>query len=313
MLDGQDPVGLQFLAGQREEPGVRVECAGGQDPPGEGEPLVQAAQHGADFRDLVRLHADLPLGDHDAAGGGRQQERAGPVGPDRAADLLAVAVQRRLRHRPRHRELRRRRQDRGREVAGRSVGQGLRPEQAQHPGHRPPARRLPPAVPAGAGPGRGQHVLVRVLDPREDIGELRLAAQHRHHHQRQDARQRMPDPAPARVTRVRDRREAVPDAPPGCPGQRYGPAQQRPPRLIRRSAQPLLFRPLPFPPLSGLPLAFGLPAPPFLLPAVPPALPGLLPPGGPADDLLRRRDHRLVSISGRGHARLVTQRGLPGR
>src|ERR1035441_5392151 len=73
-LDGQDPVGLQFLAGQREEPGVRVECAGGQDPPGEGEPLVQAAQHGADFRDLVRLHADLPLGDHDAAGGGRQQE-----------------------------------------------------------------------------------------------------------------------------------------------------------------------------------------------------------------------------------------------
>src|SRR5260370_265676 len=99
-LDGEDEMGEEALADQRGEAALRVECVGADDPARQGEPLVQFPQHRPDFRDLVRLDADLPLGDHDPARRGRQQERAGPVAADRAADLLSVAVQRRLRERP---------------------------------------------------------------------------------------------------------------------------------------------------------------------------------------------------------------------
>ena len=118
-------------------------------------------------------------------------------------------------------------------------------------------------------------------------------------------------PAAAAPARVRDAREAVRHAPAARLCQFRGPPQQDPERLTGLRAQPLLFRPALFPQLSGLPVAFGLTAAPlFPLPAPPPG-PRFLPPGGPADGLLRLRDHRLRGISGRGHARLVTQWGLP--
>jgi hypothetical protein len=148
-----------------------------------------------------------------------------------------------------------------------------------------------------------------VRDPRRDIGQLRLAVQHRGQHQGQDARQGMPPPAPA--PGVRDGREAARHALAGRLAQLRRPLQQDPARLIGLGAQPLFSRPLLFPPLSGFPVASGLPAPlRFRLPG-PPPLPCLLPRDGKADDLLRFRDHRLGGVSGDGHAKLVTQRGLP--
>ena len=111
-----------------------------------------------------------------------------------------------------------------------------------------------------------------------------------------------PAPSPARV---RDAREAVPDAPAARLRQFRGPPQQHPERLTGLRAQPLLLRPALFQQLSGLPVPFLLTA---LFQGLPPG-PRVLPRRGTADSLLRLRDHRLCRIG--GHARLVTQRGLP--
>ena len=231
-----------------------------------------------------------------------------PSARTRAAGLLAVAGQRRLQDRPAHREGGRLRRQRGRKVAGCRVREGLRADQAQQPGHRLPARRLPPAAAAGARAGGGQDVLAGVRDPRGDVSELRLAVQHRRHHERQDARQGMPPAAP--LPRVGDGREAVRHAPAGRLAQLRGPLQQDPARLFGFRAQPL-FPCLPSFPLAGrLPAEVFLPAPPRLPIPGPAPLPCLLPRCGQADGLLRLRDHRPGGVSGHGHARLVAQRGL---
>ena len=165
-----------------------------------------------------------------------------------------------------------------------------------------------PSAPARAC--GGQQVLAGVRGPRGDAGQRRPAAQHGHQHQRQDGRQGVP-PAAA-VPRVRDRREAVRHAPAGRRPQIRGPLQQRRPGPVRLRAQPLFFCPPPFPLLSGVPVAFLLPAPGrFRLPCRPPG-PRVLAHRGQADDLLRLRDRRLGGIRHNGHAKLVTQRGLPG-
>ena len=308
MLDRQDVVGQEVLAGQGSEAALRVQGIGRQDPAGEGEPLVQVQQHRPDFRDLVRLGGDLPFGEHDPAGRCRQQEQAGPVAADGAADLLPVAGQRRLRGRPGHRESDRARRHRRREIAGHGVREGLRAGHPERPGHRLPARCMPHPVPARAGAGGGQVPLAGIPDPRGDAGELRLAVQHGHHHQCQDARQGVPAPAPGAL--VRDAREAARDAPAGRVPQLRRSPQQRRPRPLRLRAQPAFLRPASFPQFSGFPVPSGLPVPPCLLFSRPPPLPRFLPLRGPADDFLRPRDHRLGRVSGDGHAKLVTQRGL---
>ena len=116
-------------------------------------------------------------------------------------------------------------------------------------------------------------------------------------------------PPAASAPRVRDRREAVRHAPAGHRPQIRGPLQQRRPGPVRLRAQPLFFCPPPFPLLSGVPVAFLLPAPGrFRLPCRPPG-PRILAHRGEADDLLRLRDRRLGGIRHNGHAKLVTQRG----
>src|ERR1035441_171360 len=84
--------------------------------------------------------------------------------------------------------------------------------------------------------------------------------------------------------------------------------RSRPLRSPRRPPGPPPPPPRP-PPLPGLPVLRLPPAVPLPLLPFPAPAPCLLPPGGPADDLLRPRDHRL-GISEQRHARLVTQRGL---
>ncbi len=310
MLDGEDVVGAEVLAGQRGEGALGVECVGRQDPAREREPLVQFQQHRPDFRDLVGLGGNLPVGEHDCARGGRQQEQAGPVRADGAADFLAVAGQVRLQDRAGQRVRGRLRDLRRREIAGHGISQGLRADQAEQPGDRLPARCLPPAVRAGARADGGQQVLAGVRDPRRDAGQRRPAAQHGHQHQRQDGRQGVPPAAPG--ARVRDRREAVRHAPAGRRLQLRGPLRQRRPGPVRLRAQPLFCRPLPFPLPGGVPAAFLLTAPGrFRFPCRPPG-PRLLPHRGQADDLLRLRDRGLGGIRQDGHAKLVRQRGLPG-
>jgi hypothetical protein len=119
----------------------------------------------------------------------------------------------------------------------------------------------------------------------------------------------------ARVARLLQPLEAVPDAAPGQVPPLRGPFQQDGARRLRLRAEP---SPLRLPgllafPLHGGPLVLrGLAlAGPFRLQGLPPG-PRFFLPRGVADDGLRLADHGFGVSSGHERARLAVQRGLWG-
>lgn len=206
-------MGEELLA---DEPGVRLDGVagvGGDDVPGQQVVLVQAAQQRRELRHLVRLRPDEPFGEHGpgAVDGGGQQVRDEPVRAGRAAHRLAVHCDRGQPARPGQGERDRTGVRAARQVRPGMAGQCLRAQRGEdaHHGVRVRRHERPRRVPAGAG--RGQDLLRRGVHPRGHVLRLRVPAQHRRRAQGQHARQRVPDPA--RVARIRDRREALQQVP----------------------------------------------------------------------------------------------------
>jgi len=196
------------------------------DVPGQQDTPVQRAQQRRELWHLIGFRADQGLGDHrrGLVGGGGQQVRDQPVRPRGAADRLAVHRQRRQPPRARCRE-----GDRpGRGAAGQElpgvISQGLRADRGEDPHDGVRVRRH--ARPQRAAPAaqRGQHVLPGRADPGRDVFQRAAPAQRRRRGHRQDRRQGVP--YPARVPRIRYRREASQQVPAAGGMQAGGPGSQ---------------------------------------------------------------------------------------
>ena len=164
----------------------------------------------------------MALGEHGpgAVRNGGQQVRDEPVFPGRAAHRLPVDRDGGQPARTGQRERDRAGARAGGQVRPGVMRQRLRAQSGEDPHHGVRVRRHadPQGVPAG--PGRGQHLLRRGVHPGGHVLHRRVPAQHRRRAQRQHARQGMPDPA--RVPRIRDRREALQQVPADAARQRSG-------------------------------------------------------------------------------------------
>jgi hypothetical protein len=90
-------------------------------------------------------------------------------------------------------------------------------QQGEQPLHGVRVRRETPARVVPAGPERGQHLLIRGVDPGGDVVDQQLPRQHRRRAQTQERGQRVPNPAP--ITRIGDRGETLQQPLPAGVGQ----------------------------------------------------------------------------------------------